>query len=170
MEEPWLRGPMPGTSTFIAPLLMSFQMAREDLRRFCIGDAVERLWSKPHGLPSLGFQLRHIAGSVDRLSTYLARQQLSESQIESLRGEAEGGDSLEELLAHIDTAFARCEDVARGIEEDALGEHRSVGRKGLPTTAIGLIVHIAEHTQRHVGQAITTARLLNAMNRSSEID
>ncbi len=38
-------------------------------------------------------------------------------------------------------------------------EPRGVGRQRLPTTVGGLIVHCAEHTQRHVGQAITTARI-----------
>jgi hypothetical protein len=37
-----------------------------------------------------------------------------------------------------------------------------VGRKKLPTTVIGLIVHLAEHTQRHVGQAVSAAKLARA--------
>ncbi|MEP6714465.1 MAG: DinB family protein, partial [Terriglobia bacterium] len=40
-----------------------------------------------------------------------------------------------------------------------LREWRRVGRQQLPTTVIGLLVHIAEHTQRHVGQAISAAKL-----------
>jgi hypothetical protein len=40
-----------------------------------------------------------------------------------------------------------------------LPEPREVGRKRLPTTAIGLLTHIAEHTQRHVGQAISASKL-----------
>ena len=35
----------------------------------------------------------------------------------------------------------------------------SMGRKRLPTTVIGLLTHMAEHTQRHVGQAIAAAKL-----------
>jgi hypothetical protein len=37
-----------------------------------------------------------------------------------------------------------------------------VGLKKLPTTVGGLLVHIADHAQRHVGQAITTAKIVNA--------
>jgi uncharacterized damage-inducible protein DinB len=37
---------------------------------------------------------------------------------------------------------------------------RDVGRRGLPTTVGGLLVHCAEHTQRHMGQAITTAKFV----------
>jgi uncharacterized damage-inducible protein DinB len=38
----------------------------------------------------------------------------------------------------------------------------AIGRKRLPTTLAGLLVHAAEHTQRHVGQAITTAKVIVA--------
>ena len=38
-------------------------------------------------------------------------------------------------------------------------EPREIGRKKLPTTVIGLLTHIAEHTQRHVGQAISASKL-----------
>jgi hypothetical protein len=37
---------------------------------------------------------------------------------------------------------------------------RYVGRKRLPTTVGGLLVHLADHTQRHVGQTITTAKVI----------
>jgi uncharacterized damage-inducible protein DinB len=45
-----------------------------------------------------------------------------------------------------------------------LDEVRTVGKKQLPTTVAGLLVHIADHTQRHVGQAITTAKIVAAGN------
>jgi len=48
----------------------------------------------------------------------------------------------------------------RQIDPETLYEARGVGRKALPTTVIGLIVHLAEHTQRHLGQAITTIKTL----------
>ena len=38
----------------------------------------------------------------------------------------------------------------------------AVGSKRLPTTLGGLLVHIADHTQRHVGQMTTTAKLVSA--------
>lgn len=37
-----------------------------------------------------------------------------------------------------------------------------MGKKRLPTTVAGLLVHVADHTQRHVGQAITTAKVVLA--------
>jgi hypothetical protein len=42
-------------------------------------------------------------------------------------------------------------------------EVRGVGREKLPSTVGGLLVHCAEHTQRHVGQAVTTAKVVVGM-------
>jgi hypothetical protein len=61
-------------------------------------------------------------------------------------------------LADLDRSLGHAEQVIRGIHPATLAEARRVGRKHLPTTVIGLLVHIAEHTQRHLGQAITTAK------------
>jgi hypothetical protein len=158
--EPWLRGAMEGVSPFVAPLLRSFEQAREDLAEWTGGLSPEQIWAQPHGLPSIGFQLRHIAGSVDRLSTYLQGGQLSDIQIRVMKSEAELRGTREELLAAMDAAFRQAAAIACAVPPEQLSEARGVGRKQLPTTAIGLIVHIAEHTQRHVGQAISAAKLV----------
>ena len=158
-EEPWLRGPLPGVDTFIAPLLYSFQMAREDLAQYTAGLTTEQIWATPHGFGSVGFHLRHIAGSTDRLMTYVTGGQLSDAQMSVLKAEKEPGATREMLLAAIDAAFAKAEAVARALDPASLTAPRTVGRKQLPTTVIGLLVHIAEHTQRHVGQAISAAKL-----------
>ena len=47
----------------------------------------------------------------------------------------------------------------RAFDPARLAEPRTVGRRRLPTTAIGLLTHTAEHTQRHVGQAIAHERV-----------
>jgi uncharacterized damage-inducible protein DinB len=70
-----------------------------------------------------------------------------------------GQPSREELLAGMNRAFGDAEAVIRAIDPATLAEARTVGRKRLPTTVIGLLTHIAEHTQRHVGQAIAAAKL-----------
>jgi len=64
------------------------------------------------------------------------------------------------LLAALDAAFTHAESIVRALDPATLSTPREVGRKRLPTTVIGLLTHIAEHTQRHVGQAITTAKLV----------
>ena len=159
MEEPWLRGPIPGVHPLVAPILFAFQQAREDLARYTAGLTLAQLWMAPPGSGSVGFHLRHIGGSTDRLTTYLQELELSEEQLAALRSEAEPQDAgREELLAEMDGAFRRAEAIVRGLDPAVLGEPRTVGRKRLPTTVIGLLTHIAEHTQRHIGLAIGAAR------------
>jgi uncharacterized damage-inducible protein DinB len=159
LPEAWMRGPIPGIHPLIAPSLYGFQQAREDLAKHTEGLTTDQIWVRPHGFGSVGFHLRHIAGSTDRLATYLEGKQLSKDQMEFLRREHEPGASREELLAEIGAAFQRVETLAHSIEPERLSEPREVGRKRLPTTVLGLLTHIAEHTQRHVGQAISAAKL-----------
>jgi uncharacterized damage-inducible protein DinB len=159
LPEPWLRGPLPGVDTFVAPLLFSFQMAREDFAKYTAGLTTEQIWASPHGFGSVGFHLRHIAGSTDRLMTYVSGGQLDGAQMAALNAEKEPGATREELLAGIDQAFESAEAIVRSLDPARLTEPRGVGRKQLPTTVVGLLVHIAEHTQRHVGQAISAAKL-----------
>lgn len=162
LPEPWLRGPVSGVDPRVAPLLFSLLQAREELARHTQGLTTAQVWSTPYGLGSVGFHLRHIAGSSDRLTTYLKGRQLSQHQLARLKLEHDPGASREELLSDLDRAFERIEAVVRAIDPTTLTDSREVGRQRLPTTVIGLLTHIAEHTQRHVGQAISAARLAMA--------
>jgi uncharacterized damage-inducible protein DinB len=157
--EPWLRGPIPDVSPLIAPVLYALQQAHEDLANHTAGLTDEQMWARPFGLAPVGFQLRHIAGSVDRLTTYLLCKQLDKAQMAALEAEKETGETLAQLLAGVNDALALGEQRIRSIDPGSLAERRVVGRQQLPTTVIGLLVHIAEHTQRHVGQAISAAKL-----------
>ena len=160
LPEPWMRGPIAGVHPLLAPVLYSFQMAREDLEQYTAGLPVERTWATPYGLASVGFHIRHIAGSTDRLMTYLQGRELAAAQWDALAAEESPGTlSREQLLTALDEAFRDAETVIRAMDPATLAEARTVGRKRLPTTVIGLLTHIAEHTQRHVGQAISAAKL-----------
>lgn len=152
----------------VAPLFFSFQQAREDLAEFTAGLSSDQLWARPFGQNPVGREIRHIGGSVDRLTTYLEGKHLSDVQLRELSSEFDPGAPREELLRELDRQLARAEAVVRGIDPKTYGEAREVGRKKLPTTVIGLIVHIAEHTQRHVGQAICAAKLVRAVARDAE--
>jgi len=163
LPEPWLRGPISGVSPLIAPTLYSLEQAIEDLAKHTAGLSPAQIWASPAGLPPVGFQLRHIGGSVDRLVTYLLGGQLSETQLAILKIEMEPGASREELLARVSEVLTEAAATIRAIDPATLSEPRAVGRQKLPTTVAGLIVHIAEHTQRHVGQAITTAKATRAL-------
>jgi len=156
--EPWMRGPIPGLDPLLAPVLYSFQQAREDLARWTDGLTMAQLWAQPHGFGSVGFHLRHIVGSTDRLMTYLRGDHLTEAQLAFLKAEHEPGATREELLQAMDQAFRQAEATVRTLDPARLADPRGVGRKQLPTTVIGLLTHIAEHTQRHVGQAISAAK------------
>jgi len=159
LPEPWLRGPLPGVHPLLAPILFSFEQAREDLARYTDKLTPEQIWATPHGFGSVGFHLRHIAGSTERLMTYLMGGTLSGEQMAVLAAEKEpGGPGRDELLAGLDRVFRHAEAVVRALDPARLAEPRWVGRKRLPTTVGGLLTHIAEHTQRHVGQAISAAK------------
>lgn len=163
-----MRGPIEGVDLLVAPVLYSFQQAREDLALHTAGLTMAQIWATPHGFGSLGFHIRHIGGSTDRLMTYVRGLQLSEEQMAKLKSEHEPGASREQLLADLNHDFERAEAVVRGIDPSTLAERREVGRKKLPTTVIGLLTHIAEHTQRHVGQAISAAKLVRAIDSSEQ--
>jgi len=161
--EPWLRGPIADVHPALAPVLHSFTQVREDLARHTAGLSTEQVWKRVGAVPALGFQLRHIAGSVDRLVTYLCGDQLSAGQIAELKAESTPGASLETLLEEVDASLNAASERIKAISPDSLLDPRYVGKKQLPTSVIGLLVHIAEHTQRHLGQAITTAKLVRGL-------
>jgi len=139
-------------------VLFSFQQASEDLTKWTAGLTHEQLWQTPHDFGSVGFHIRHISGSVDRLMTYLQGQQLTAVQLAFLKSEKQPGSSREELLDELNRTFQNAGAIVLSLDVATLAELRGVGRKQLPTTVIGLLVHIAEHTQRHVGQAISAAK------------
>jgi hypothetical protein len=147
MEEPWLRGPIEGVDPLTAPVLYAFTQAREDLEQYTEGLTTADIWKR-----GVGFHIRHISRSTERLMAYLQGCRTVEL------GEGEPGASREELLAELDEVFKRAEVVVRAIDPSTLRDGREVGRKRLPTTVIGLLTHLAEHTQRHVGQAISAAK------------
>lgn len=168
LPEPWMRGPIDGVNPLLAPTLYSFQQAREDLAVHTAGLSGTHFWATPYGFGSVGFHIRHIGGSTDRLMTYVRGLQLSEEQMAKLKSEHEPGASREQLLADLNRDFEHAEAVVRAIDPLRLAEPREVGRKKLPTTVIGLLTHIAEHTQRHVGQAISAAKLVRAIDSSEQ--
>jgi hypothetical protein len=159
LDEPWLRGPLEGVHPVVGATLHAYQQAEEDLAQWTAGLTDAQIWSRPHGLAPVGFQLRHIAGSVDRLTTYLRGEQLTQAQLDAARSEMEPGASREELLETVRHTLYDSERVIRAISPETFADARTVGRKQLPTTVAGLVVHLAEHTQRHVGQLIVTAKV-----------
>jgi hypothetical protein len=161
-REPWLRELDLGVDPALAQPLFGLQQVREDVLKHTDGLWDAQVWASPFGLTPLGFHLRHLAGSTDRLATYLLGQALSESQIAELGREKTPGCNRDRLLAAVETAIRKAEGAIRDLVE--LGAVRYIGRRRIPTTAIGLAIHISEHAQRHTGQIITTCHLLKAID------
>ncbi len=159
LPEPWMRGILPGIDPVIGHLLRAAEHIREDLDRAIAPLSVEQLWATPHGMTSAGFHAKHLAGSTERLCTYLEGHRLTDAQLAALKDEGRGSDSARDLMASVRKSLARYEQLIRALRPEQFGETREIGRKRLQTTAIGLAIHIAEHGQRHVGQAIDAAKL-----------
>lgn len=164
--EPWLRGPIPAIHPIARPLVHSLTQIREDLAYWTEGLSPEQLWARPMELGPVGFHIRHIGRSADRLTTYLEGGQLNEAQMAGLRTEMDPGASREELLAELETHLLRCEAVVEALDPRTWCDARAVGRQQLPSTVGGLVTHIAEHSQRHVGEAIVTVKVVRAAPRS----
>jgi uncharacterized damage-inducible protein DinB len=163
MPEPWLRGTLTEVQFVQRAVLHALEQAREDVSRWCEGLTTDQIHARPSELPSIAFQIRHIAGSLDRLLTYAEGRPLESIQLEALKNEGARGESREELIGAFDEALNRAETRIRGFDPASFEAERFVGRAGLPTTTGSLLIHCAEHTMRHVGQLITTAKVVRAV-------
>lgn len=166
--EVWLRGPVDGVPSLLQPVAHALLQAREEVESALVGFPAHKLWERPAGVASVGFHLQHLAGVLDRLFTYARGETLTEAQFEALRSEAEPRDqsaSTSTLIAQLSVAVEKAVAELRVYENESLTESREVGRARLPSTVLGLLFHAAEHTQRHVGQLLVTARVVQ-MDRS----
>jgi uncharacterized damage-inducible protein DinB len=167
--EPWLCGPLPGISQFTMPAAHALSQSRADLETHAARLSTEQVWAEPGGAPSVGFHLRHIAGSIDRLLTYAAGGNLTGEQFRFLAEERIAGTPPTEVTQLIAAAQAKIDEalsMIRVAPDEILFEARAVGRAQLPTTVFGLLFHIAEHTQRHTGQIISTSSVVRGLDQS----
>lgn len=162
--EAWLSGPLEGVPPLLMPAAHALVQARSEVRAATEGLTVDDLWQRPGGAASIGFHLRHIAGSTERLLTYARGEQLSEAQLAAAREETTPGGpgAAAELLSAVDVAIDNALAVLKRTPEAELLAPREVGRKRLPTNVLGLLFHIAEHTARHTGQTIATSKVVRA--------
>lgn len=158
--EPWLRETLIDVPPVLRAVLHALELAREDTHRFCSGLTDAELHARPFGLAPIAFHLRHIARSIDRLLTYAEGRALNDEQTAALKTELDAVSTKNELFSELDQAFISAELRIRAFDVARLNDACTVGRKQLPTTVAGLLIHVADHTQRHVGQAITMAKLV----------
>jgi uncharacterized damage-inducible protein DinB len=161
-NEAWLEGPLENVLPILMPAAHALVQAARDVNRSVSDLTQEELLTTPNGAPSVAFHLLHISGSIDRLLTYTRGERLTENQFSALKAESEVGQ-LNDPKALVPLAIKSIEraiSVFRVTPEETLFEKRVVGRRALPTTVFGLLFHIAEHTQRHIGQIISTSSVV----------
>lgn len=166
LAEAWMRGYLVGVDPVIAAVLYSLQQIREDVHRWTSGLTYEQIWRADDGQAPAGFHLRHMAGSIDRLTTYADAGALNNEQLTALRAEQQRDLSLEQMLEMLEAALVKAEALLRTTTPAEFGAHREIGRKRIPTTLAGLLIHTAEHSQRHLGAMIAAVKLVRA--RSTE--
>ena len=161
--EAWLDGPVNGVPPLLLPVAHALIQAHRDVERVAADLTVEELWARPNGAAAVGFHLRHMAGSTDRLVTYARGVPLTGEQRAAIELEGVPGTppaQAAELLAGIDGAVETALAVLRQTPEAALLQFRGVGKAQRPSDVLGLLAHAGQHAQRHAGQVITTVRIL----------
>ena len=159
--EVWLRGPLPDVIPELQPVAHSLLQVREEIAGAASVSAAQ-LWARPGGAASIGFHLMHLAGSLDRLLTYARGRTLNASQRDALAAEDRedtsrtAADLVTAALDALDRALVQVQTTALCT----LDEAREVGRARLPSTVLGLLVHAAEHAQRHSAQIITMRKVI----------
>ena len=160
--EFWLRGPVEGVDPLLQPAAHALLQTMEDVAQATAELSVEEVWQKPGTAAPIGFHLRHLAGSTDRLMTYARGERLTDAQKTALADEKGGGSPLPDaatLLATLRATIDAAIDQLRRTNTATLHEPRQVGRSA-SSTVLGLLFHAAEHSQRHAGQVVTTVKII----------
>jgi uncharacterized damage-inducible protein DinB len=162
MPEPWLRGTLTDVAAVPRAVVHALELAKEDVEKWCAGLSDEELNARPAGIAPVAFHLRHIARSLDRLLTYAEGRELDEAQLAVKRAELDGEARCKAVFEEFALAIGKSAARVRKLASEDFEAERFVGKQRLPTTLGGLLVHVADHTQRHVGQAIVTAKIVLA--------
>lgn len=161
--EYWLRGPVNGIPPLLQPAAHAILQTREEVHNGLKNFPESLIWERPEGVASVAFHLQHIAGVLDRIYTYARGKQLDQQQLDYMIAEGKENNNIKlaNLLNHLDQQVEKALQQLRDTPESELLEPRVVGRKQLPSNVIGLLFHGADHTQRHTGQLLVTARVVN---------
>ena len=170
--EPWLSGTHSDVPAVGRAVLHALDLALGDITRWTEGLTDIEVHTLALSLPPVAFHLRHIARSVDRILTYAEGRQLTPEQLAALKSEQIGPEhdereTLAALIAEVEISFSNAADRIRTLATADFNTFRGVGRKQLPTSIGGALIHVADHTQRHAGQVITTAKVLKALRENS---
>jgi uncharacterized damage-inducible protein DinB len=161
--EPWLRGTLTDLPAVHRAVIHALELARVDIGKWCSDLSDAELNARVSGIAPVAFHLKHIGGSMDRLLTYAEGSRLTPEQIAFLNSELDAANTGKEIFSGLSEAFEQSIERIRSMVALNLEEVRTVGSKQLPSSVGGLLIHVAEHTLRHVGQAITTAKAIMAV-------
>lgn len=167
LPEPWLRGTLIEVPAVLRAVLHALELAEEDVGRWCGGLSDDELNLRPAGMASVAFHVRHMARSLDRLLTYAEGNRLNPEQLNALKIELDPSVSRQELFAEFALAMKQSAVRIRAFRGADLEQVRGVGNKQLSTSLGGILVHVADHTQRHAGQAIITAKIVLACRKQT---
>ena len=160
VPEPWLRGTLTDVPPVQRAVLHALELAKEDLERWCGALIDEELNARLGEIAPIAFHIRHIGRATDRLLTYAEGNPLNPEQISAMKSELTPGATRDQLFAELNQRLDSAATRIRAFSTEALTIMRTVGRQQIPATVAGLLVHVADHTQRHIGQAITTAKIV----------
>ena len=160
--EVWLRGTLPDVPPLLQPIAHALLQAQEEVAEIMQDFSEEKLWKQPAGVASVGFHLHHLAGVLDRLFTYARGESLSPIQLQALAAEGKENREIKikDLVGAFDNQITLALTQLKAIDSQTLTEIREVGRGKIPSTVIGLLFHAAEHTTRHLGQLLVTAKVV----------
>lgn len=163
--EVWQRGPIKDIPDLLQPVVHALLQAREELNKLMKDFPNDLLWEKPAGVASPAFHLQHLSGVLDRVFTYARNEKLTPEQLTQLQQEDQTfieNLTVPKLINRFDLQVNNALMQLKNTDEHSLTEARGVGRKLIPSTVIGLLMHAAEHTMRHLGQLIVTIRVIKA--------
>lgn len=162
--EWWQRGPVDGVPPVLQPVAHILRQVLESVEEIVTPLAADEWNQRPADVASPAFHVRHMAGVIDRLFTYARGEALTDAQRAALALEREPvtPHEIPIILAALGDRVHRAVAELRAIDVSTLGDFRGVGRKQLPSTVIGCLVHGAEHAMRHVGQLSVTVRVIRA--------
>ncbi|NEM99310.1 DinB family protein [Pontibacter burrus] len=159
--EVWLRGPVAGVPALLQPVAHALLQARDEVENYMHEFPEDLMWERPAGVASVGYHLQHLTGILQRLLTYARGEALSEEQLAYLYAEGKPTEATaQDLVQAFHEQVDKALEQIRQTDENTMTDVRRVGRAQVESTVIGLLFHAAEHSMRHVGQLLVTARVL----------
>lgn len=161
--EVWQHGPIEGVPPLLQPVAHALLQAEEEITATITNMPAGLLWQKPAGVASVAFHVQHVTGVLNRLFTYAKGEMLTPQQLDELKKEGVEDNSItaDSLVTALHKQVKAAIEQLTQTDEKTLTDKRGIGRKQIPTTVLGLLFHSAEHTMRHTGQLLVTAKIIN---------